>query len=215
MSIGQLKINAIRLIGGVSVLDFLNTCDGRRPGTSLVEVVDKLSNLEEIVHWFLHAGLIGEDEHARCVDLVQQSSWHSLTAFKQLIDFRESLYRLFLAVASGNPATAGELDALNDVLVSTASQRVLVSTPVGVVWAWRPCDTLDGMTAGFMGRIAVQAATLLTSPDLAKLKLCALPDCDWLFVDTSKNGRRRWCQMNVCGAKEKARRSYKSNVGWR
>jgi predicted RNA-binding Zn ribbon-like protein len=215
MSIGQLKINAIRLIGGASVLDFLNTCDGRRPGTSLVAVVDKLANLEEIVHWFLHAGLIGEDEHARCVDLVQQSSWHSLTAFKQLIDFRESLYRLFLAVASGNPATAGELDALNEVLVSTASQRVLVSTPAGVVWTWRPCDTLDGMTAGFMGRIAVQAAMLLTSSDLAKLKLCALPDCDWLFVDTSKNGRRRWCQMNVCGAKEKARRSYKSNAGWR
>lgn len=207
MSIGQLKINAIRLVGGVSVLDYLNTCDGRRPGTSLAAVVDKLSNLEEIVHWFLHAGLIGEAEHARCVDLVQQSSWHSLTAFKQLIGFRESLYRLFLPVALGEPVASGELDALNEVLVSTASQRVLISVPAGFVWSWRPCDTLDGMTAGFMGRIAVQASALLTSPDLARLKLCALSDCDWLFVDTSKNGSRRWCQMNVCGAKEKARRA--------
>jgi len=207
MSIGQLKINAIRLVGGVSVLDYLNTCDGRRPGTSLAAVVDKLSNLEEIVHWFLHAGLIGEAEHARCVDLVQQSSWHSLTAFKQLIGFRESLYRLFLPVALGEPVASGELDVLNEVLVSTASQRVLISVPTGFVWSWRPFDTLDGMTAGFMGRIAVQASSLLTSPDLARLKLCALPDCDWLFVDTSKNGSRRWCQMNVCGAKEKARRA--------
>jgi predicted RNA-binding Zn ribbon-like protein len=207
MSIGQLKINAIRLVGGVNVLDYLNTCDGRRPGTSLKAVVDKLSNLEEIVHWFLHAGLIGEAEHARCVELVQQSSWHSLTAFRQLIDFRESLYRLFLPVALGEAVERGELAALNEVVVSTASQRVLVSTAEGFVWSWRPSETLDGMTAGFMGRIAVQAATLLTSPDLARLKSCALSDCDWLFVDTSKNGRRRWCQMNVCGAKEKARRA--------
>jgi predicted RNA-binding Zn ribbon-like protein len=207
MSIGQLKINAIRLVGGVSVLDYLNTCDGRRPGTTLAAVVDKLSNLEEIVHWFLHAGLIGEAEHARCVELVQQSSWHSLTAFRQLIDFRESLYRLFLRVALGEAVESDELCALNDVIVSTASQRVLASASTGFAWAWRPCDTLDGMTAGFIGRIAVQAASLLTSPDLSRLKLCALPDCDWLFVDTSKNGRRRWCQMNVCGAKEKARRA--------
>jgi predicted RNA-binding Zn ribbon-like protein len=207
MSVGQLKINAIRLVGGVSVLDYLNTCDGRRPGTSLTAVVDKLSSLEEIVHWFLHAGLIGEAEHARCVELVQQSSWHSLTAFRQLIAFRESLYRLFLSVALGEPVDARELEALNEVLVSTASQRVLISVPAGFVWSWRPCDTLDGMTAGFMGRIAVQASALLTSPDLARLRLCALADCDWLFVDTSKNGSRRWCQMNVCGAKEKARRA--------
>jgi predicted RNA-binding Zn ribbon-like protein len=207
MSVGQLKINAIRLVGGVSVLDYLNTCDGRRPGTSLTAVEDKLSSLEEIVHWFLHAGLIGEAEHARCVELVQQSSWHSLTAFKQLITFRESLYRLFLSVALGEPVDARELEALNEALGSTASQRVLITIPAGFVWTWRPCETLDGMTAGFTGRIAVQAAALLSSPDLVRLRLCALPDCDWLFVDTSKNGRRRWCQMNVCGAKEKARRA--------
>nr|GFC63099.1 hypothetical protein [Tanacetum cinerariifolium] len=106
-----------------------------------------------------------------------QSSWHSLTAFKQLIGFRESLYRLFLPVALGEPVASGELDVLNEALVSTASQRVLISVPTGFVWSWRPFDTLDGMTAGFMGRIAVQASSLLTSPDLARLKLCALPDC--------------------------------------
>ncbi|MFK3795237.1 MULTISPECIES: CGNR zinc finger domain-containing protein [unclassified Pseudomonas] len=39
----------------------------------------------------------------------------------------------------------------------------------------------------------------MTSPDRLRLKACATPDCDWLFLDTSKNGRRRWCQMNVCG----------------
>jgi predicted RNA-binding Zn ribbon-like protein len=207
MSIGELKINAIRLVGGVGVLDYLNTCDGRRPGTALGEVVDKLSSLEDIVHWFHHAGLIEADEHHYLVRLVRESSWHTVTAFKRLVAFRESLYQLFLPLALVDTADPHRLDELNEVLASTSSQRMLVSTPAGVVWRWRPCMTLEAMTAGFIGRLAVQAASLLTSPDMARLKACAMSDCDWLFIDTSKNGRRRWCQMNVCGAREKARRA--------
>lgn len=207
MSIGQLKINAIRLVGGMAVLDYLNTCDGRRPGTSLREVVDKLSSLEDVVHWFRHAGLIDAQEYERCLQQVQSASWHRVAALERLVGFRESLYRLLLPVALGHPADQGRLDALNEVLISTASQRMLVSTPMGALWRWRACESLETMIQGFIGRMAVEAATLLTSPDLARLKACATPDCDWLFLDTSKNGRRRWCQMNVCGAKEKAKRA--------
>lgn len=207
MSIGQLKINAIRLVGGMSVLDYLNTCDGRRPGTRLRQVVDKFSSLEDIVHWFLHASLIDAQEHGRLVQRVHESSWHSVSAFRQLIDFRESLYQLLLPVALGNPVDPARLDELNDVLANTASQRHLLVTPAGVIWRWRPSESLDAMIAGFMGRLAVEAAALLTSADVQSLKVCATPDCDWLFIDTSKNGRRRWCQMNVCGAREKARRA--------
>lgn len=207
MSIGQLKINAIRLIGGSAVLDYLNTCDGRRPGTGLLEVVDKLSNLEDIVHWFHHADLIDDLEHQHFVAVVRRSSWHTVTAFEQLIDFREALYRLLLPMALDHSADQVSLDALNQALADTADQRLLVLTPAGVIWRWRVGDDLGSMTAGFIGRLAVQASILLTSGDLSRLRACATPDCDWLFLDTSKNGRRRWCQMNVCGAREKVKRA--------
>ncbi len=207
MSIGELKINAIRLVGGAAVLDYLNTCDGRRPGTGLREVVDKLSNLEDIVHWFRHAGLIDDQEHQHFVALVQRSSWHTVTAFEQLIDFREALYRLLLPMALNRNPEPASLEALNQALADTADQRLLVLTPAGVIWRWRVGEDLSSMTAGFIGRLAVQAAALLTSYDLTRLRACATPDCDWLFLDTSKNGRRRWCQMNVCGAREKVKRA--------
>ena len=207
MSIGQLKINAIRLVGGAAVLDYLNTCDGRRPGTGLREVVDKLSNLEDIVHWFGHAGLIDDQEHQHFVALVRHASWHTVTAFQQLIDFREALYRLLLPLALGHEADPTSLDPLNQALAETADQRLMVLTPAGVVWRWRVGEDLGSMTAGFIGRLAVQAATLLTSGDMTRLKACGTPDCDWLFIDTSKNGRRRWCQMNVCGVREKVKRA--------
>jgi predicted RNA-binding Zn ribbon-like protein len=186
MSIGQLKVNAIRLVGGVAVLDYLNTCDGRRSGSELGEVVDKLSNLEDIVHWFHHAGLIQSTEHPQLVQLVQSASWHSVTAFTQLIAFRETLYRIFLPLALGQPADPASLEELNAALVQTSAQRRVVPMPGGFVWRWLPCHSLDDMTAGFIGRLAVQAAALLTSDDLARLKACATPNCDWLFIDTSK-----------------------------
>jgi predicted RNA-binding Zn ribbon-like protein len=207
MSIGQLKINAIRLVGGSAVLDYLNTCDGRRPGTGLKEVIDKLSSLEDVVHWFRHAGLIDQNEHQHFVALVRGSSWHTVSAFEQMIDFREALYRLLLPLALGRDAEPANLAALNQALAATAQERLLVSTPVGILWRWRVVEDLSSMTAGFIGRLAVQASALLTAGDLSRLKVCGTPDCDWLFLDTSKNGRRRWCQMTVCGAREKARRA--------
>jgi predicted RNA-binding Zn ribbon-like protein len=206
MSISQSKINAIRLVGGVSVLDFLNTCDGRRPGTALTEVVDKLSSLEDILNWYLHAALISAQEYQSFLTLVDAQPWQQTTVFQQVVGFRESLYALLLPVALGKAVDAQQLAVLNAQLADTAVHRLLVSTPTGVMWCWRVSDSLQAMTASLIGRVAVQAASLLTGPDVSRLKACATPNCDWLFLDTSKNGRRRWCQMNICGSREKARR---------
>jgi predicted RNA-binding Zn ribbon-like protein len=50
------------------------------------------------------------------------------------------------------------------------------------------------------------AAALLSSDDTAKLRICGGPDCGWIYVDRSRNGLRRWCEMSVCGTREKSRR---------
>jgi CGNR zinc finger/Putative stress-induced transcription regulator len=41
--------------------------------------------------------------------------------------------------------------------------------------------------------------------DWKRIKLCAAPDCRWAFYDTSRNGRGRWCEMEVCGNRHKTR----------
>lgn len=54
--------------------------------------------------------------------------------------------------------------------------------------------------------VARSAADLLVSPDLARVRKCAGPTCDWPFVDMSRNRSRRWCDMRECGNRAKARR---------
>jgi predicted RNA-binding Zn ribbon-like protein len=57
-------------------------------------------------------------------------------------------------------------------------------------------------------RLAVAAIELLTTLDRAQLKECPPSEggCGWLFLDRSRNGTRRWCAMEDCGAQAKARR---------
>jgi predicted RNA-binding Zn ribbon-like protein len=54
---------------------------------------------------------------------------------------------------------------------------------------------------------AHSALRLLNSDTAARLKICG--HCGWLFVDRSKNRSRAWCDMAVCGNREKARRHYR------
>ncbi|MFG1925981.1 CGNR zinc finger domain-containing protein [Cryptosporangium sp. NPDC048952] len=48
-------------------------------------------------------------------------------------------------------------------------------------------------------------ATSVAQGDWKRLKLCAAPDCRWAFHDTSRSGRGRWCDMEVCGNRHKTR----------
>jgi predicted RNA-binding Zn ribbon-like protein len=50
------------------------------------------------------------------------------------------------------------------------------------------------------------AARLLTSPLLGRVRACAAADCGWWFLDDTKNASRRWCDMKICGNRDKVRR---------
>lgn len=57
--------------------------------------------------------------------------------------------------------------------------------------------------------IATSALILLTDPqEMKRIKLCPGDDCGWLFLDETKNARRRWCMMETCGNRAKAARHY-------
>ena len=57
--------------------------------------------------------------------------------------------------------------------------------------------------------VVQSAVDLMTSPELDRVGQCADDrGCGWLFVDTTKNRSRRWCDMRDCGNRAKARRHY-------
>jgi len=66
----------------------------------------------------------------------------------------------------------------------------------------------DEGAAPILAPVIRAAADLLTSPDAGRVRECGSDTCSWLFLDRSKNGTRRWCDMAVCGNRAKARRHY-------
>lgn len=174
----------------------------------LFSVDENLSSLDDIFYWAHEAGVLTHQEKLNASQIAHQAEPAAIDqAYAQLIALRESLYGIFFGLSAGGRVEGDALGFLNEVLVRCAPLRTL--TPVGpsAVWAWRLGRDLEEVALGLAGRLATQAAALLTSEDLGKLKCCASQACDWLFLDTSKNGQRRWCQMSVCGSKEKASRA--------
>lgn len=55
-------------------------------------------------------------------------------------------------------------------------------------------------------RILAAVAESMADGSWPRLKACRADDCQWAFVDTARNRSRRWCEMAVCGNREKARR---------
>ena len=57
-----------------------------------------------------------------------------------------------------------------------------------------------------LGPVALAAVRLFTEGDFQRIRECGGHACGWLFYDRSKNNRRRWCEMEVCGNRAKQRR---------
>jgi predicted RNA-binding Zn ribbon-like protein len=72
-------------------------------------------------------------------------------------------------------------------------------------WEW-PAEEAD--LRQVLWPVIQSAAELVTSPDVARIRECGAPDCNWLFLDHSRGGRRKWCDMSTCGNRAKARRYY-------
>ena len=58
----------------------------------------------------------------------------------------------------------------------------------------------------FEAALAVSALSLLAGDAWKRVRIC--PNCNWLFVDRSRNSSRLWCDMSVCGNRQKARLHY-------
>jgi predicted RNA-binding Zn ribbon-like protein len=82
-------------------------------------------------------------------------------------------------------------------------RQKLVSSAPGFRWEFAGLESEPRFPLMLLSRAA---ANFVLSDRLEKVRACDNPECRWLFLDTSKNHTRRWCDMKVCGNRMKARR---------
>ncbi|MFI2612573.1 CGNR zinc finger domain-containing protein [Kitasatospora sp. NPDC018619] len=111
---------------------------------------------------------------------------------------RDALWRLAAARAHGVPGGPADHAVLN----RAAEHPPLVPriAPDGTAAAPLPADG-----AQLVSTLARDAIALLTGPHADRIRECGAHDCQLIFVDTSRPGRRRWCSMERCGNRHKVR----------
>jgi predicted RNA-binding Zn ribbon-like protein len=195
------------LIGGHLVLDFLNTVGSHRLTTPREDLVMP----EDVVSWGLQTGwLDAERAHLMLVEL-QIRPGEARAALGRVRSFREALFRVFLAASEDAQLAADPLESFEREVRRAWAERRLVRTPEGDLrWLSPESSRLDAVIPA----MALAAADLLTGPARSRVRLCeatARDGCGWLFMDTSRNGSRRWCEMKSCGNKYKSQRHYARN----
>ena len=197
------------LKAGSCVLNFLNTVE-ERPGydtKSPSAPVELLESPERLLSWCEASEVIGKD-----VIAVLKREWRAhpgkgLDCLKRLISLREGLFSMFLKLLQKGTLREHDLQVLNSQLATLPSRKVSKDGDRRFVLTWP--DGLDGAQL-LIAALVDDAAQLLASDRLDRMRVCAAKDCGWLFLDTSKSGRRRWCDMADCGNREKQRRFQES-----
>ncbi len=192
----QFAFNAGRLC-----LDFANTVRSRPSSDRL----DLIGSYEDLLGWARQATILTPGEAAVLTDTARQRPRAASDALAQARLLRESTYAVFSARAAGLPAPPTDLQTLNRAIARAMARGGL--TPAGARFEWGWPDSVPGLDR-VSWWVARSAAELLTSPHLTFVRECASYDCGWLFMDSTKNRSRRWCDMRVCGNRAKSRRHY-------
>ncbi|WP_257128187.1 CGNR zinc finger domain-containing protein [Burkholderia sp. MSMB1072] len=182
-------------------LDFANTLywRGSDPPT------ETFGTLDDLLAWCREQAGVPAELADACRVPDEEKKGDAPTMLAQALALREALYRLFHAQAEQREPRDADLALLGGFLAE-ASPRV---APVRVDgrYAWR-IDAPGATLAGLLSPVLWSAIDLLGGTRLAKVKRCANDACQWLFIDDSKNGSRRWCSMSSCGNRAKAYRHY-------
>jgi predicted RNA-binding Zn ribbon-like protein len=178
-------------------LDFINTLEYEKG-----QPVDHLEDVEQALGWFQEHDLLHRemlDEQLGRFRAVPSAADRTMARVRRV---RESLRELVDATVERRPPAQPDLDEVNRAL-RTHYVYELVPATDGVSLDHRhEGDPIDGALA----RLAESIARELSQVDPERLRICASDECRWVFKDSSRTARRKWCDMAVCGNRAKVAR---------
>jgi predicted RNA-binding Zn ribbon-like protein len=198
---------SFQLLAAHPALDFVNTLDNRFGATGPKELLGEYADL---LAFMQQTALLPSSQVA--VLAKRERSAQAGKALRSAHELREALAAvLYGAMLKDRPPSTLAAKTLERHFIDAAEHRELV-------WIHPPEHTADAPRASWRwGRfetslelpvwaLAHAAETLLTSSAMEQVHMCRSDTCRWLFLDSSKNHSRRWCDMRICGNRMKARR---------
>ena len=182
-------------------LDFVNTLDDR----FTLDAKELLKHYVDLARFAEDTGILGDQQVDRLMTKSMQYPDEAQHALASATRLREAISEIFYALARKKPVPPAALALLNQHVQEAAQHLVLVAGKQRFEWKFE-ADGYDLFAP--LWPIARDAAELLASERVEFVRACASKTCEWIFLDESKNHRRRWCDMTKCGNRAKVKRFY-------
>jgi predicted RNA-binding Zn ribbon-like protein len=185
------------LVAAHPALDFVNTLDWRFRQSGPEELLETYSDL---IHFTEQSNLLIPGQ--------AQNLLHSVTKRKaarvleESRELREALADTLYSSLGDRPPSATQLKTLGRHFQSARHHQTLYWQD-RLRWSFAGAEDAHELP---LWLLAQSASDLMTSEFLSMVRACDNPECQWLFLDTSKNHTKRWCDMRICGNRMKARR---------
>jgi predicted RNA-binding Zn ribbon-like protein len=194
------------LAGGHPALDLVNSLDNRYRADGPNEM---LASYPDLLRFAAESGLLQPQQlHALGEVAGSEAAIEALHAVREL---REATARVCYALVAEKTPPPGDIRTLERCFLAADQQRELCwrsplhdpKARANITWQWRRAESNPYLPIWMLSQAV---AELLLSDRVTQIKTCDVETCRWLFLDTSKNHTRRWCNMRVCGNRMKARR---------
>jgi predicted RNA-binding Zn ribbon-like protein len=193
----QFPLERWPLRGGVPCLDLANTEAFRHTRHEM----DLLQSYEMLVAWSLAAGALQPGEAGPLLRAAAEAPGAAAEHLAQARELRSAIHVVMQSVAQRTEPPVATLATLNAFLAESQVHSQIVRSNGGFEAHFRPGDDM----ALPIWRLTDSAARLLLSPDWEHVRECPGHECGWLFLDTTKNHSRRWCDSADCGNKARVR----------
>jgi len=189
---------SFQLIGGHPAVDLVNTLDWRFREDGPEELLASYSDL-------LRFAEQSEVLTAKQVRQITRTAPDRVAAdaLVSCRELREAAAEVLYAVVDDRTPAASQIKMLDRHVKEALGHQRLIWSGFRLRWEWPPSEGEPDLPLWIL---SISTARLLVSDDMQRLRACENPECRWLFLDTSKNHTRRWCDMKVCGNRMKARR---------
>jgi predicted RNA-binding Zn ribbon-like protein len=196
---------SFNLNAGRLVLNFTNTVE-ERPGyntSSPATPIELLDSPELFISWCEESSAVHRESLSRLKDEWRKNAREAEQGLKRFLALREGLFAFFWSRIHRGTFRESDIEFINSELCKLPSRVLARGAKSRLGLKWRDDGDPEAL---LIATLVSDAAELAVSDNLERIRVCAATDCGWLFLDTSKNGRRRWCDMADCGNREKQRR---------
>src|ERR1700730_3508732 len=186
------KRPSFELCGGHPALDFVNSLDKRFLEGGPVEL---LADYADLLRFAEQTRLLDTRQVRRLANSVNPGA--AARTLRSARELREAVAAYSPTLERHFHSASGHRELRWEQAVENANGRP------GMGWDWGRFETNAELPVWTLSQTA---SPLMMSDAMDRIRACGVDTCRWLFLDTSKNHTRRWCNMRVCGNRMKARR---------